>query len=92
MIGAHVGTADPLAAAADRDAELVQIFLSNPQSWKAPPRREDAEELKTADLPIYVHSPYLINVASPNNRIRIPDAPGLGFEPNYDALKDCRID
>lgn len=72
MIGAHVGTADPLAAAAERDADLVQIFLSNPQSWKAPPSRDDADDLKVADLPIYVHSPYLINVASPNNRIRIP--------------------
>jgi len=72
MIGAHVGTAEPLAAAAGRDADLVQIFLSNPQSWKAPPPRADAAGLKAADLPIYVHSPYLINVASPNNRIRIP--------------------
>lgn len=72
MIGAHVGTAVPLAAAAERDADLVQIFLSNPQSWKAPLPRADAEELKASGLPIYVHSPYLINVASPNNRIRIP--------------------
>jgi len=72
MIGAHVGTADPLAAAADRDADLVQIFLSNPQSWKAPAPRDDADALQAAGLPIYVHSPYLINVASPNNRIRIP--------------------
>jgi deoxyribonuclease-4 len=72
MIGAHVGTGDPIAAAAERHADLVQIFLSNPQSWKAPPPRSDADALKAADLPIYVHSPYLINVASPNNRIRIP--------------------
>jgi deoxyribonuclease-4 len=72
VIGAHVGTADPLTAAAERGADLVQIFLSNPQSWKAPLPRTDAERLKAADLPIYVHSPYLINVASPNNRIRIP--------------------
>jgi len=72
VIGAHVGTADPLTAAAERHADLVQIFLSNPQSWKAPLPRTDAERLKAADLPIYVHSPYLINVASPNNRIRIP--------------------
>ena len=72
MIGAHVGTADPLTAAVERDADLVQIFLSNPQSWKAPLPRDDAGELRAAELPVYVHSPYLINVASPNNRIRIP--------------------
>ncbi|MDH5342077.1 MAG: mandelate racemase/muconate lactonizing enzyme family protein [Betaproteobacteria bacterium] len=34
-----------------------------------------------------------INPPQPeNNRIKIPDAPGLGFEPNYDVLKDCKID
>jgi deoxyribonuclease IV len=71
-IGAHVPTADPLAEAAARDADCVQIFLSNPQSWKKPKPREDADELRRADLPIYVHAPYLVNVASPNNKIRIP--------------------
>jgi deoxyribonuclease-4 len=34
--------------------------------------REDAETLKASDIPVYVHAPYLINVASPNNRVRIP--------------------
>lgn len=71
-IGAHVGTADPLSEAAARKADLVQIFLSNPQSWKAPAPRADAEILASSGVPIYVHSPYLVNVASPNNRIRIP--------------------
>jgi len=78
MIGAHVGAADPLAAAAERGADLVQVFLSDPQSWKAPPPRDDAAALLASDLPIYVHSPYLINVASPNNRIRIPSRKILG--------------
>ena len=27
-----------------------------------------------------------------NNRVRIPDAPGLGFEANHDVLKDTRIE
>lgn len=71
-IGAHVGTAEPLSEAAARSADLVQIFLSNPQSWKAPPPRPDATALAASSLPIYVHAPYLVNVASPNNRIRIP--------------------
>lgn len=72
LIGAHVGSESPLQAAAQRDAALVQIFLSAPQSWKAPPPREDAAVLAAADLPIYVHSPYVMNPGSPNNRIRIP--------------------
>lgn len=71
-VGAHVGTADPLAAAAALDAGLVQVFLSNPQSWKAPLPRDDADALRASGLPIYVHAPYLVNVGSPNNRIRIP--------------------
>lgn len=72
MIGAHVGNADPLSEAADRGADLVQVFLSNPQSWKKPTPREDAEQLLESGLPLYVHAPYLVNVGSPNNRVRIP--------------------
>ncbi len=53
-------------------AECLQMFVGPPQSWKKPPPREDAAELSKADIPIYVHAPYLINVASPNNRVRIP--------------------
>lgn len=71
-IGAHVPSGSPLVEAADRNADLVQIFLGNPQSWKKPPPRDDATELLAADMPIYVHAPYLMNLASPNNRIRIP--------------------
>lgn len=70
--GAHVPAADPLAEAQVRDADVVQVFLSNPQSWKKPRPRQDASRLADADLPIYVHSPYLINVCADNNRVRIP--------------------
>lgn len=70
--GAHVPAADPLAEAEERDADVVQVFLSNPQSWKKPRPRQDAGRLAEADLPIYVHSPYLINVCADNNRVRIP--------------------
>jgi deoxyribonuclease IV len=72
LIGSHVNQADPLAIAAAEDADLVQIFLGDPQSWKKPPPRDDTDELRASALPIYVHAPYLVNLASPNNRIRIP--------------------
>lgn len=72
ILGAHVPNDDPLAAASARGAECVQVFLSNPQSWKAPVSRRDAADLAADPLPIYVHAPYLINVASPNNKVRIP--------------------
>lgn len=72
LIGAHTNPKDPVAEAAARDADLVQIFISNPQSYKKPVPRDDAEQLKASALPIYVHAPYIMNPVSPNNRIRIP--------------------
>ena len=72
QLGAHIHGDDPIAEAAARGAEIVQFFLGDPQSWKKAPPREDASELKASSIPIYVHAPYLVNVVSPNNRIRIP--------------------
>ena len=72
LIGAHVGAADPLREAQERNADIVQMFISNPQSYKKPVPRDDADELVASGLPIYVHAPYIMNPASPNNRIRIP--------------------
>lgn len=72
LIGAHVRASDPLQAAVEREADCVQIFLSNPQSWKKPLGRDDADDLRASALPVYVHAPYLVNVVSPNNRVRIP--------------------
>lgn len=77
-IGAHVDQDDPIAAAAARGIDIVQIFLGDPQSWKKPSAvyPGGAEALKqaaeAAGVGIYVHAPYIINVASTNNRIRIP--------------------
>ena len=71
-IGAHVDSTDPLAAAAARDADAVQFFLTDPQGYKSPKPRADAEALKASEVDIYIHAPYLINVATLNNKIRIP--------------------
>jgi deoxyribonuclease-4 len=72
QIGAHVDWADPLAEGRAREADLVQFFLSDPQGWKAPEPRADADGLRSAEVGVYVHAPYRINVATLNNRIRIP--------------------
>lgn len=72
LIGAHLRSDDPLGAAAAKKAEAIQLFLSNPQSWKKPVPRADAEDLKASGLAIYAHAPYLVNIGSPNNRVRIP--------------------
>jgi deoxyribonuclease-4 len=71
-IGAHVDSADPLGAAVSRGAEVVQFFLTDPQSYAAPVPRPDADALRAAAVEIYIHSPYRLNVATTNNRIRIP--------------------
>jgi deoxyribonuclease-4 len=74
-IGVHVGSGPddgPLAAAAEMDADGVQVFLTDPQSYKTPQPRPDAEELRASDVMVVVHAPYMLNVASTNNRIRVP--------------------
>jgi len=72
LIGSHVRSDNPLAGALEDEADAVQFFLGDPQGWKKPPPREDADLLCRSPIPIYVHAPYLINVASANNKIRIP--------------------
>ncbi|PVG84148.1 deoxyribonuclease IV [Nocardioides gansuensis] len=77
-IGAHVDQADPIAEAKARNASHVQFFLGDPQGYKGPEiryaggaaaLRADAE---AAGIDLYVHAPYIVNVATTNNRIRIP--------------------
>jgi deoxyribonuclease IV len=72
IFGVHIHGDDPLGDAAEVGADCIQMFVGPPQSWKKPPPRPDAARLKSSPLPIYVHAPYPVNVASPNNRIRIP--------------------
>lgn len=71
-VGAHVPSERPIEEARARGADLVQIFLSDPQGWRKPLPRPDAAELRASPIPIYVHSPYLINVCADNNKIRVP--------------------
>src|SRR3954471_3527822 len=72
LLGAHVDSTDPLAAAQAIGAEAVQFFLADPQGWKKPTEHPHANALRATDLTIYIHAPYLVNVASTNNKIRIP--------------------
>ncbi|MTD13764.1 deoxyribonuclease IV [Nakamurella sp. YIM 132087] len=78
VLGAHVDQLDPVAEAAARGAGLSQFFLGDPQGYKGPELAYEAgpEALKQAaadaGIRLYVHAPYVINVATSNNRIRIP--------------------
>ena len=77
-LGAHVDQTDPIAEATARKAAHVQFFLGDPQGYKGPEwayagRPEGLKaDAENAGIDLYVHAPYLINVATTNNRIRIP--------------------
>lgn len=86
LIGGHVDATDPVKQAQEIGAKVIQIFLGDGQSWKGPkvefdaaqvpgassPEEALAKAVADAELTMFVHAPYVINVASPNNRIRIP--------------------
>ena len=78
QVGGHGDQVDPVAEAAARGATLAQFFLGDPQAWKGPEIRYagGAAALKAAaqeaGITLYVHAPYVLNVATTNNRIRIP--------------------
>lgn len=75
-VGPHRG--EPATAVADAvalGANAVQIFLATPNGFDPPSLEDPAglrEQAEAADVAIYVHAPYRINVASTNNRLRVP--------------------
>jgi deoxyribonuclease-4 len=78
VFGGHGDQVDPIAEARARKATLAQFFLGDPQAWKGPEVAYEggAAALKSnaeaAGIALYVHAPYVLNVATTNNRIRIP--------------------
>lgn len=82
-VGAHLRTPGGLRNAVELaraiGAEAVQLFISNPRAWSGP--RLDTAEAFGADWreggvgPLFVHAPYLVNIASPN-----PDFLGKSLE------------
>jgi deoxyribonuclease-4 len=69
-VGAHLEGDKLLQQARSLGADCIQIFLSSPQSWKAPPPHPEAKGLRGSKKGVYVHAPYLINVCSPRNNVR----------------------
>jgi deoxyribonuclease-4 len=72
VIGAHVHSADPIGHARRTGAAAVQFFLTKPQAWEKPKPQPFQDDLTASDLTVYIHAPYRINVATTNNRIRVP--------------------
>ena len=77
-LGSHVGDENPIEQAQLLGIDHIQLFLGAPQSWKAPviPHPDGADGLKkqanAAGIDMYVHARYVINVATSNNKVRIP--------------------
>jgi deoxyribonuclease-4 len=75
-IGAHLRTRREVGAvietARSYGADAAQLFISSPRAWAGPRvSEEEGEEFRTrwkeSGLgPLFVHAPYLVNIASPN--------------------------
>lgn len=72
LIGSHATVAGGLATgalayAAAVDAEVIQVFVSNPRGWAAGPgSAEQDARLREAAMPVFVHATYMINLGSGN--------------------------
>ena len=79
-LGAHVSAPGGLWRAVEKGesigAEVIQFFGASPRSWRV--KLPDEEEInryletlrKSKIQSAYLHAPYLINIASPDERIR----------------------
>lgn len=78
-VGRHMPTGSQpvraLRTAQEIGCDAAQIFVTNPRAWRAPEPNPQAESAFRAAIeehgvsPIVVHATYLINLASPDDRI-----------------------
>ncbi|MCL2581800.1 MAG: deoxyribonuclease IV [Streptosporangiales bacterium] len=72
LIGSHATVTGGLAKgglsyAEAVEAEVIQVFVSNPRGWaesKGDPRQD--ELIRQAPVPVFIHAPYLINLGAAN--------------------------
>jgi deoxyribonuclease IV len=88
-IGRHLptsgGLANTLESARELGCETIQIFVSNPQAWADPKRRQDADTFvetsrKLGISPVVAHAKYLINLASTSEEQRELSVVALAHE------------
>jgi deoxyribonuclease-4 len=72
LIGGHALVTGGLATgglryAAEIEAEIIQVFVTNPRGWALADGRpaEDAA-LRESGMPVFIHTPYLVNLGSPS--------------------------
>jgi len=88
-VGSHVPFTGGLAASSLRYAEVVgaeaiQVFAANPRGWALPPSDPAQDELLGAEAerrgwPVFVHTPYLVNLASPDAGTRDRSAAAVRY-------------
>ena len=88
-IGASVPSKAPLATAAERGADVVQLHLSAPRVWKHPIGRADAADLREAGTVVAAHAAYLCNPASGNPEVREKTVKNL--QATLDEAERCGI-
>ena len=78
LLGVHTDPGDPIAQAATLGVGVCQFTFGDPRGWGRPvvehPGGADGLRATAAAAGVvaYVHAPYVLNLASTNNRIRIP--------------------
>lgn len=87
-VGAHVSIGGGLTRAVERaearGCDALQIFPSNPRAWALPDvdlGEEDALRARVAERgwPLFLHAPYLVNLASPDDEVWKRSATNLAF-------------
>jgi len=88
-VGSHVPFTGGLAASSLRyaeavGAEAIQVFAANPRGWALPPSDPAQDELLGAEAqrrgwPVFVHTPYLVNLASPDPGTRDRSAAAVRY-------------
>ncbi|MCW2496513.1 deoxyribonuclease IV [Jatrophihabitans sp.] len=84
-VGAHVSVAGgllhSLPRAATVGAEAMQVFVANPRGWAPPAADPAGDEVfrGSCPLPVFVHSPYLINFGSPSPETLAKSSQALAF-------------
>lgn len=116
VLGAHLSVAGGLERALTDAAALgcdcVQIFVKNQRQWRAAPLREEqiarfqAARSAMTVAPVVAHASYLLNLASPDDRVRLRsidaitdelqrcEALGVAylvFHPGAHLNEECRI-
>jgi len=88
-VGSHVPFTGGLAASSLRyaeavGAEAIQVFAANPRGWALPLSDPAQDELLGAEAgrrgwPVFVHAPYLVNLASPDAGTRDRSAAAVRY-------------